>query len=119
MKILEQKSTVTFDLNLKKLTWWKAKDMIGKTIKVDALGVNEKSKFGAQAFMVSGGLGINLPSHCIEEVREILKDVESVDAIKTGMITATFEEYETKSGNKTVVVMYKLLTPTSSTEPTF
>lgn len=119
MKILEQKNTVTFDVDLKKLTWWKAKDMNGKTIKVDALGVNEKSKFGAQAFMVSGGLGVNLPSHCIEDVREILKDDESVTAIKNGMISATFKEYETKSGNKTVVIEYKLIKPTEDATPTF
>lgn len=108
MKILEQRNEVTFDVDLKECTWVKAKEMDGRTVRVDAIGINSKSKYGQQAWLVNGSVGINLPSYMVDEVKEILQDKESTDAIKNGDILAKFTKYTTKNGNESCKVTFTL-----------
>lgn len=104
MKILDKNTKkAEFDVNLKELAWVKAKEFIGKTVIVDAIGVNRKSKYGAQAFLVAGSIGINLPKYLVDTIEDILTDDESVQAIKDGLIVATFTEYQPKNGNSSTV----------------
>ncbi len=110
MKILDNQKTALFDVDLKGLTWLKAKEVTGRTIRVDALGVNHKSKYGAQPFLVSGSMGVNLPKYLTARIDEILLDAESIDAIKSGKITADITEYQPKNGNApTVEVTFKAI----------
>lgn len=104
MKILDKNTKkAEFDVNLKELAWVKSKEFIGKTVVVDAIGVNRKSKYGAQAFIVAGSIGINLPKYLVDTVEDILTDGESVQAIKDGLILASFKEYKPKNGNSSTV----------------
>ena len=96
------KKGYVFDIDLKKVTTWKkAKDMIGQTIRLQAIGTHKSkdTRYGESCFMITDtGIGINLPSWYADTIREILDDAESVDEIKTGKVLVKFTEYKTKNG---------------------
>lgn len=61
---------------------------------VRALYVNTKSKFGDAPVAVSDEIKINLPSHMLRSVNEIMEDEEAVFLINHGKIGITPYKYE-------------------------
>lgn len=97
---------VTFDVNLKEVDkWCKAKELIGKTITIKAIGWHPSSnaRYGDSVFAVAKeGYGINLPSWFKDTVEAVLQDAESVNQIKNGDVAMEFSLYTTKNGTETV-----------------
>lgn len=63
-----------------------------KEYPVRALYVNE-TKYGESAVAATDGFFINLPSHTVNDVREIIEDDELVQMINEGRVTITIYEY--------------------------
>lgn len=61
---------------------------------VRALYINTKSKFGDAPVAVSDNMKINLPSHMLRSVNEIMEDEEAVFLINHGKIGITPYKYE-------------------------
>lgn len=62
---------------------------------VGGLYLNKKSKFGvgAVAILPEVRMMLNLPSHMVNEVEEILGNSEDVDDIRNGRVGITLEKY--------------------------
>lgn len=67
---------------------------------VRALYVN-KTKFGESAVAVTDGYFINLPSHVVDDVKEITADEELVQMINDGLVSITIYEYYSHKYNDT------------------
>lgn len=59
---------------------------------VRALYVN-KTKYGESAIAVTDGYFINLPSHVVNDVKEIIEDEELVQMINEGRVSIAIYEY--------------------------
>lgn len=92
-----------FDVDLKAVKEWKkAKDLIGKTVKVKACGTHPSAnpRFGESVFIVTDeNIGVNLPTWYSDTMKEIINDKECTDAIKAGTVSVKFRLYQTKSGD--------------------
>lgn len=69
-----------------------------KVIPVCAL-FTYKAKYGERPVIVSPTLKINLPDHCLNDVKEILSDDELIAAINNGKCGFKPSQYEDKNGN--------------------
>lgn len=96
------KGTRVFEVDLKEVKEWKkAKDLIGKTVKVIACGTHpsKNKKYGDSVFLITDeGYGVNLPTWYADTMKEIVSDKECTDAIKSGTISVKFNKYETENG---------------------
>lgn len=63
-------------------------------IPVCGLYINRKSEYGEQPMMASESEYINLPSHILGVVKEILKDSKAIEAINNGNVGITIYKYE-------------------------
>lgn len=104
------RSTKVFDVDLKGITtWYKAKDLCGKTIPIIALGYH-KSKNPSYAdsvfAVINGKEGINLPSWHKDTFKAILEDEDAINEIKSGLVAIELTERVTKNGTKTVDVTF-------------
>ena len=68
-------------------------------VKVRAIYINTKSKFGAPIVATENEL-INLPSYMLNECKAIIEDQDDVDAINAGKVGIVFEEFEDKTFHK-------------------
>lgn len=62
---------------------------------VKGMYINRKSKFGDSPVIVSDEYFINLPKHLLENVQEMLKDNELIEAINANKFGCEVYEYET------------------------
>ena len=64
--------------------------------KILGLFINSKnnSEYGPSAVAILEDKLINLPSHCIPEIQDILADPDDVDAIKASKVGFTIHTYE-------------------------
>lgn len=67
---------------------------------IRALYVNE-TKFGESAVATTDGYFINLPSHVVNDVKEIIADEELVQMINDGLVSITIYEYYSSTYNGT------------------
>ena len=67
---------------------------------IRALYVNE-TKFGESAVAATDGFFINLPSHTVNDVREIIEDDELVQMINDGCVSISIYEYYSSKYNGT------------------
>ena len=60
------------------------------------LFINSKnnSEYGPSVVLIMEDKFVNLPSHMLDEVKEILSDPEDVEAIKNGKVGFDIREYE-------------------------
>lgn len=97
---------VEFDVNFDFVQWTKPADLYKADPKavyrVRYVGINTKGQFGPQPTVVVDNegtlMGLSLPQHYLDEVKEMLGDQEAVDAIKAGACGIKFYEYEYKRG---------------------
>lgn len=98
--------SVNFDVNFDFVQWTKPSDLFKANPKavyrVRYLGINNKGQFGPQPTVVVDNegtlMGLSLPQHCLDEVKEMLGDQEAVTAIKAGACGIKFYQYEYKRG---------------------
>ena len=105
------KGGVNFDISIDGFKFLNLKDLWGQLADnekdhifgVDGLYINKKSSFGDHPVAILGELGllVDLPGHTTEEVTEILKDAEVVQAIKDGKVGFTIQQYQDKKFKKT------------------
>ena len=101
------KGGVIFDIDISAFKFKKLSDIFaeaeGRAIQIDGLYINSKSRFDAHpvAIAASDGILIDLPSHMTEEVKEILKDEDDINAIKEGRVGFTIDQYTDKKYGKT------------------
>ena len=69
---------------------------------VNGLYINKKSSFGEHpvAIVASEEMLVDLPSHMTDDVKEILKDQEVIEAIKAGKVGFVIQQYEQKQYKK-------------------
>lgn len=97
---------VQFEVNFDFVQWTKPAELYKNDPKgvyrVRYIGINTKGQFGPQPTVVvdvEGSLmGLSLPQHCLDEVKEMLGDQEAVEAIKAGACGIRFYEYQYKRG---------------------
>ena len=97
------KGGVIFEIDIKDFKFVTLKELYeeskGSTIYgVDGLYVNSKSKYGDHPVIIntSSGILVDLPQHMTEEVKEILKSTEDIEAIKAGKVGFHVETYTDK-----------------------
>ena len=66
----------------------------GFTGVVKAVGVSHKGKFGDSPYIISNGFGVWLPSHMIEQVKEICADSEAVNAVNNEKVCFNVYQYD-------------------------
>lgn len=69
-------------------------------VKVTALYINTKSKFGDTPVVATEKELINLPQYMLDECKAIISDQDDVDAINAGKVGIVFEEFEDKTFHK-------------------
>lgn len=70
----------------------------GERIKINALFINHKSKYGESPVAVSDHELINLPKHTLDSVSAIMHDTDAVNAINNGNVGIEIYEYVTNDG---------------------
>lgn len=63
--------------------------------KVNAMYVNKKGKFGESPIIATDNELVNLPSHLIETVKEMMKDDEVIEVVNHGKLGFKIYTYET------------------------
>ena len=99
------KGGVIFEIDIKDFTFKTLKELFeaNDTVKwIDGLYINTKSDFGDHpvAICAKDKILVDLPGHMTEDVKEILKDNEVIEAIKNGKIGFQVETYEQKKYKK-------------------
>lgn len=67
-----------------------------KTYPVKALYINKKSRYGDAPIVATDECLVNLPSHLLDTVKEMINDDELVDAVNAGKFGFTIYTYENK-----------------------
>lgn len=67
---------------------------------VEALFINEKSKFGNAPVIVSGSQLVNVPSHLLDTVEAMRKDEDLTQHINNRKVGFTVYEYENQYGTR-------------------
>lgn len=102
------KGGVIFEIDIKDFNFVTLESLFrrdngGTVFWIDGLYINKKSSFGEHpvAIVAREKILVDLPSHMTEDVSEILKTPEIVEAIKAGKIGFVVQEYEQKKYKKT------------------
>ena len=61
-------------------------EMGEKPYPIKGLFINSKGKFGAEAVAIGDHILINLPSYCVDDVKDMLENEVVIDAIKQGRV---------------------------------
>jgi len=67
---------------------------VGKTVTIRGLYINNKGKFGPQPVALTDTFFLNLPAHLTDTVKEMIKDVDFVDAVNSGLVGLKSYSYE-------------------------
>ena len=68
---------------------------------VKGLYINTKGNFGDHPVAICDGYFIDLPENLLDDVKEILKSEEDIQAIKNGEVGFKIEEYQSEKFKKT------------------
>ena len=103
------KFNTIFDIDIKDFEFMNGYDFIAKfgdnVVKIDGLYINTKGNYKAHpvAIIESEKVLLDLPSHMTDTVNEVLKDSESIDLIKKGLVGLTAHEYVDNTYHKQCV----------------
>lgn len=103
------KGNIIFDIDIKDFNFMDGYDFIkeysDEVKKIDGLYINTKGMYDDHpvAIIESEKILVDLPSHMTETVNDILKDSESIDLIKKGLIGIKAHKYVDKKYNKDCV----------------
>ena len=98
-----------FDIDIKDFEFMDGYTFIamfgGNAVKIDGLYINKKGRYNDHpvAIIADKKILLDLPSHMTDTVNEVLKDAESIDLIKKGLVGLKAHEYVDKKYNKQCV----------------
>lgn len=75
-------------------------------VRLRGLYINTKSKFGKQAIAFTDDYYVTLPNHLIEVVEDMLKDIEFVKQVNSGLVFFDVEKYYSKRYQKECYNVY-------------
>lgn len=93
------KVNTIFDIDIKDFSFMDGHDFIAKygsnAVKIDGLYINKKGMFKDHpvAIIEAEKTLLDMPPHMTETVKEILKDAESINLIKKGVVGIKAHEY--------------------------
>lgn len=84
-------------------SWVKLDDLVqrdgmGAVYPLNAMYVNNKSKFGTEPVLISGSFLINAPRHLLTTVQDMMNDDDVVKYINDGHVAFSIYQYEGKNG---------------------
>lgn len=87
------------DIDTSKMPYVKLKDVYDKTnpnkvFKIQGVYINTKSKLGDSCVAIGEDVQYNLPNSQVENIREMLKDSEVIEAIKAGKVGFVIRPYK-------------------------
>lgn len=103
------KGNVIFDIDIKDYEFIDGYKFIKKhgsnVVKIDGLYINKKGRYNDHpvAIIKSEKTLLDLPSHMTDTVKDILKDSESIDLIKKGLVGVKAHEYVDSKHHKKCV----------------
>lgn len=97
----------TFTVNADDYPFITLKELVQKNghsvLKVDGvftfIGTKGKGKGKERPVLIANGFKINLPDHCINDVKKILSNTDYIDAINAGHCGFQTTEYEDKKND--------------------
>lgn len=72
---------------------------IGKVYPIQAIFINDKSKFGDAPVLISNEFMVNAPQHLLETAKEMIADDNLVDMVNQGKVGFELYAYKGKNGN--------------------
>lgn len=78
----------------------------GRHVTVRGCFVNESGKFGPSAALICEGFNVNLPSHMVNEIKDIMASPEDVADINAGRVGAYAYEYTNSRGGKSYSIRW-------------
>ena len=103
------KGNIIFDIDIKDYEFIDGYNFIEKygrnAVKIDGLYINKKGLYNDHpvAIIKSEKILLDLPSHMADTVKDILKDSESIDLIKKGLVGVKAHEYIDRKYHKNCV----------------
>lgn len=100
------KVNTIFDIDIKDFSFMDGYDFIDKygnnVVKIDGLYINKKGMYSDHpvAIIASEKILLDLPSHMTDTVNEVLRDAESIDLIKKGLVGLKAHVYVDKKYHK-------------------
>ena len=95
------KNTRVFNVDIEGFEFKKLSELeMDKIYPVLGFYINVKGKFDDHPVFISDGILVDAPSHMTETIKEMLKDPEMIDAIKSGRIGFHVYTYKSKNYNK-------------------
>ena len=105
MSFAKKLNKVVFKYEAKGKDFVKLGDLVkGKVYQIKAVFINKKSKFGPSPVIGLETCLVDLPTHCLEDVEEILADPELIDCINDGKAGFSVVTYEEKNGSTSYCV---------------
>lgn len=93
--------SVRFDVDTTNMEYVKISSLtVGKVYPIRAIYINTKGHFDDSPVFVTDEAMVNIPAHVLDAVKQILADVESIEAIKAGHAGFKTYEYTDKKFNK-------------------
>lgn len=85
--------------------YFKLKELFAKgfrdeknTFTVRGAYISHAGRYGDSASLICDGFNVNLPSHMVDEIRELIGTAEDVADINAGKVAAYVYEYTNKNG---------------------
>lgn len=99
------KATSLFNIDSSAFEYVSLQDLVGMydtdmQYVLHALYINNKGQYGPQALAVIDNYKVNLPSHLLSDVREMLANPEDVAAINDGRAGFVIYTYTPKNGKQ-------------------
>lgn len=103
------KGNIIFDIDIKEYKFMDGYNFVEKygsnAVKIDGLYINKKGIYNDHpvAIIISEKTLLDLPSHMADVVKDILKDSESINLIKKGLVGLKAHEYVDSKYHKNCV----------------
>lgn len=71
---------------------------LNQEITVRGALISKGGKYGDSASLILDNCFMNVPSHMIDDVKELLSDQEAIDQVEAGLLAVSIYEYEDRNG---------------------
>lgn len=95
------------------VSYYKLKEMFEKgftdeknAFQIVGFFVNRGGRYGDSCSAICKGFNVNLPSHMLHTVEDIMRDQEDIDAVNAGSVWAYVYEYTNSRGGKSYALNF-------------